>query len=62
MKRKLFTLGFLTVALVALTLGSAWAKTIRIGLMCPLTGSWASEGQEADRRTAGGRDQQGRRH
>jgi branched-chain amino acid transport system substrate-binding protein len=46
MKRKLFTLGFLTLALVALTLGSAWAKTVRIGLMCPLTGSWASEGQD----------------
>jgi branched-chain amino acid transport system substrate-binding protein len=25
--------------------GNAWAE-IRIGLMCPLTGSWASEGQE----------------
>ncbi|MDP3429051.1 MAG: branched-chain amino acid ABC transporter substrate-binding protein, partial [Desulfomicrobium sp.] len=46
MKKKLFTLGFLTVAFVALTLGSAWANTIRIGLMCPLTGSWASEGQD----------------
>jgi hypothetical protein len=46
MKKKLFTLGFLTLALVALTLGSAWANTIRIGLMCPLTGSWASEGQD----------------
>ena len=46
MKKKLCTLGFLTLALVALTLGSAWAETIRIGLMCPLTGSWASEGQD----------------
>ena len=46
MKRKMCTLGFLTLALVALTLGSAWAKTVRIGLMCPLTGSWASEGQD----------------
>ena len=46
MKRKLCTLGFLTLALVAMTLGSAWAETIRIGLMCPLTGSWASEGQD----------------
>ncbi len=31
---------------MALTLGSAWAGTVRIGLMCPLTGSWASEGQD----------------
>jgi branched-chain amino acid transport system substrate-binding protein len=46
MKRKLCTLGFLTLALVAMTLGSAWAGTVRIGLMCPLTGSWASEGQD----------------
>jgi len=46
MKRKLCTLGFLTLTLMALTLGSAWAETIRIGLMCPLTGSWASEGQD----------------
>ena len=45
MKRKLSTLG-LTLALVAMTLGSAWAGTVRIGLMCPLTGSWASEGQD----------------
>ena len=26
--------------------GSGWAGTIKIGLMCPLTGSWASEGQD----------------
>lgn len=32
--------------MLLLALGSAWAKTIRIGLMCPLTGSWASEGQD----------------
>jgi branched-chain amino acid transport system substrate-binding protein len=46
MKRKLCTFGFLTLALMAMTLGSAWAGTVRIGLMCPLTGSWASEGQD----------------
>jgi branched-chain amino acid transport system substrate-binding protein len=46
MKRKLTTLGCLTLAMVFLALGPAWAKTIRIGLMCPLTGSWASEGQD----------------
>ncbi len=34
----------LTMALL-LCAGSAWAE-IRIGLMCPLTGSWASEGQD----------------
>jgi branched-chain amino acid transport system substrate-binding protein len=26
--------------------GFSWAGTIKIGLMCPLTGSWASEGQD----------------
>jgi branched-chain amino acid transport system substrate-binding protein len=34
------------VLIAFFTLGSAWAKTVRIGLMCPLTGSWASEGQD----------------
>ncbi|MBM9614138.1 branched-chain amino acid ABC transporter substrate-binding protein [Desulfobulbus rhabdoformis] len=29
-----------------LGMGTGWAKTVRIGLMCPLTGSWASEGQD----------------
>ena len=29
--------------------GPAWAKPVRIGLMCPLTGSWASEGQNMKR-------------
>lgn len=46
MKRKLATLGFLTLITILMTLGSAWAQTVRIGLMCPLTGSWASEGQD----------------
>lgn len=39
-----------TLAALALTLGSAHAAdTIKIGLMAPLTGSWASEGQEMKR-------------
>lgn len=46
MKRKLCTIGCLTLVMVFLALGAAWAKTVRIGLMCPLTGSWASEGQD----------------
>lgn len=45
MKRKLCMFGCL-VLIAFFTLGSAWAKTVRIGLMCPLTGSWASEGQD----------------
>lgn len=46
MNKRLITLGCLTLALLVLAIGPAWAKTIRIGLMCPLTGSWASEGQD----------------
>ncbi|MDY0274355.1 MAG: branched-chain amino acid ABC transporter substrate-binding protein [Desulfomicrobium sp.] len=46
MKKRLCVLGCLTLVMLLLALGSAWAKTIRIGLMCPLTGSWASEGQD----------------
>ncbi len=34
------------VLLLVLGAGPALAKTIRLGLMCPLTGSWASEGQD----------------
>jgi branched-chain amino acid transport system substrate-binding protein len=36
------------LALLAFTFmcGMSWAETIKIGLMCPLTGSWASEGQD----------------
>lgn len=35
--------------LVLLAMGTnAWAGTIKIGLMCPLTGSWASEGQDME--------------
>ena len=36
-------------ALCAVALGlaaPAFAETIRLGLMCPLTGKWASEGQD----------------
>lgn len=40
------TLGCLTLAMVFLAMTPAWANTVRIGLMCPLTGSWASEGQD----------------
>lgn len=32
--------------LFSMAMGTAWAKTVRIGLMCPLTGAWASEGQD----------------
>ena len=40
----------LAVALSLLVLGSARAAdTVKIGLMAPLTGSWASEGQEMKR-------------
>lgn len=36
-------------ALGAVTLGfasPALAETVKLGLMCPLTGKWASEGQD----------------
>lgn len=46
MTRKMYTLGCLTMLMVFLAIGTSWAKSIRIGLMCPLTGSWASEGQD----------------
>ncbi len=38
----------MVLALLVLTFmcGLSWAGTIKIGLMCPLTGSWASEGQD----------------
>lgn len=39
------TLACLVLGL-GLTAGSVSAKDIRIGVMCPLTGSWASEGQD----------------
>ncbi len=29
--------------------GPAFGKTIKIGLLCPLTGSWASEGQDMEK-------------
>ena len=34
------------VAVGMLSLGFAYAGEVRIGLMCPLTGKWASEGQD----------------
>ncbi len=48
MKRitKLLAVAFVFVAMCSLTAGFAAAKDIRIGLMCPLTGKWASEGQD----------------
>ena len=46
MKRRTSTLTCLTLALFLMGFGTTWAKTVRIGLMCPLTGSWASEGQD----------------
>ena len=42
---KKFSTLVLAAALCALPL-SAFADTIKIGLMCPLTGGWASEGQD----------------
>jgi branched-chain amino acid transport system substrate-binding protein len=45
MKRLFLVCGCFAL-LCAFGLGQAFAKTIRIGLMCPLTGSWASEGQD----------------
>jgi len=47
MKKKWCVLG--SLLLVLLMWGPAWAKAVRIGLMCPLTGSWASEGQNMKR-------------
>lgn len=46
MKKKLLTLGCLAVAVLFLTMCAQREETLRIGLMCPLTGSWASEGQD----------------
>ncbi|MGX7948995.1 branched-chain amino acid ABC transporter substrate-binding protein [Oleidesulfovibrio alaskensis] len=45
MSRKMtaFVLGVVATVLMA---GTAMAGTVKIGLMCPLTGSWASEGQD----------------
>ncbi len=36
----------LAVALGLLSLGTARADTVKVGLLAPITGSWASEGQE----------------
>lgn len=47
MKRFFSLLGALTLAfLPALVASPAWCGEIKIGLMCPLTGKWASEGQD----------------
>lgn len=46
MKRRSCILGCLALAVLLCSQGTTWAKTVRIGLMCPLTGSWASEGQD----------------
>ena len=43
---KRFTLPALLLALCCLMPGTALAAEIKIGLMCPLTGKWASEGQD----------------
>ncbi len=40
---KSMVLAFLVLTFMC---GFSWAGTIKIGLMCPLTGSWASEGQD----------------
>lgn len=39
----------IVLAVSALCAGTALAENIRIGLMCPLTGKWASEGQDMRR-------------
>ncbi|WP_462324306.1 branched-chain amino acid ABC transporter substrate-binding protein [Desulfoplanes sp.] len=38
----------LTFLVLTFMCGLGWAGTIKIGLMCPLTGSWASEGQDME--------------
>lgn len=43
---QMVVLGALALVFVA---SSAFAGTIKIGLMCPLTGSWASEGQDMEK-------------
>jgi branched-chain amino acid transport system substrate-binding protein len=43
---QMVVLGALTLAFMA---SAGFAGTIKIGLMCPLTGSWASEGQDMEK-------------
>ena len=43
------TMRFLAALALALAAAPALAQTIKIGLMAPLTGPWASEGQEMRR-------------
>lgn len=47
-KIKLFALAFIGAFVFALT-GTAFAENIKIGLMCPLTGGWTSEGKDMER-------------
>lgn len=46
MVRKFIGLTILGALIMVFSAGTAVAETIKIGLMCPLTGSWASEGQD----------------
>jgi branched-chain amino acid transport system substrate-binding protein len=43
--KRIFTIGLALIFLLTCA-GFSMAKTIKIGLMAPLTGSWASEGEE----------------
>ncbi|MFP4397268.1 MAG: branched-chain amino acid ABC transporter substrate-binding protein [Desulfonatronovibrio sp.] len=45
MKERIKILVFSLTMIMLMGVGNAWAE-IKIGLMCPLTGSWASEGQD----------------
>lgn len=47
-KIKLFALALIGAFAFALT-GTAFAENIKIGLMCPLTGGWTSEGKDMER-------------
>ncbi|SDN83699.1 branched-chain amino acid ABC transporter substrate-binding protein [Desulfonauticus submarinus] len=46
---KKFLLNMLVVVGLLLCAGPGFGKTIKIGLLCPLTGSWASEGQDMEK-------------
>ena len=43
---KKFVGGLAALALCILLPAQLWAGDLKIGLMCPLTGKWASEGQD----------------
>lgn len=49
MLRKIIRLATLGAFVLAFAASAAWAGPIKIGLMCPLTGSWASEGQDMEK-------------